>query len=190
MARKLEFDRDDAVQAAAETFWEKGYAATSLDDLTERLGIGRASLYNAFGDKRALLIEALSSYLSSGRDVLRDALASKLTGKQALSRLVEGRASCDGQSGKGCLAVNVGVELNGADQQIQQAIVGELERVEDTVLALIRRGQTDGSIRSEIDAEGAARAFMALIVGIQSMKRIGMPAEVIAGAARAQLAML
>lgn len=190
MARKPEFDRDDAVTAAADTFWEKGYVATSLDDLTGRLGIGRASLYNAFGDKRALFIEALSSYLDNGREVLRDALASRLTGREALALLVEGRACCNGRSGKGCLAVNVGVELNGTDQQIQHAVVGELERVEDTVLALIRRGQADGSIRAELDAAGAARAFMALIVGMQSMKRIGMPPDVIMGAARAQLAML
>lgn len=190
MARKLEFDRDDAVSVAADTFWEKGYAATSLDDLTERLGIGRASLYNTFGDKRNLLIEALSVYFVNGRDVLRDALADGRSGKEALAAFVLGRASCAGKMSKGCLAVNVGVELNGADAQIQETIVTNLERVEDTVLALIKRGQLDGSIRDTINAADAARAMTALIIGIHSMKRIGMAPEFIMGAAQAQLAML
>ena len=43
-------------------FWEKGYESTSLQELVERMGIGRASLYDTFGSKRELFAEALDRY--------------------------------------------------------------------------------------------------------------------------------
>jgi len=190
MARKLEFDRDDAVKAAADTFWEKGYAATSLDDLTGRLGIGRASLYNAFGDKHALLEEALATYVAKGRETMRCALADNRSGRDALSEFVVSYASCDGQWSQGCLAINVGVEMNGADPLVRQTVVSNLERLEDTLLALISRGQADGTIRADLDAASAARALNAGLIGIQSMKRIGVAPETILATAHAQLAMI
>lgn len=190
MARTLEFNREAVVAAAADSFREKGYGATSLDDLTGHLGIGRASLYNTFGDKRGLFIEALSAYINDGRAVLRDAISSNQSGKAALAEFLERNADCQGQAGYGCLAINVGFELNGADSQIGQAVVSSLERIEDTVMTLIRRGQSDGSVRESVNADEAARAITALIVGMHGMKRIGVAPSVVLGAARAQLAML
>src|SRR5690606_30739786 len=61
--RPKEFDPDVALQAAMELFWEHGYEATSMAMLTERLGIGRASLYATFGDKQHLYRLAVQRYL-------------------------------------------------------------------------------------------------------------------------------
>lgn len=65
MSRSKEFDPDAALQQAMELFWEHGYEATSLAQLTDRLGIGRASLYATFGDKRELYLQALRRYLET-----------------------------------------------------------------------------------------------------------------------------
>ena len=62
MARPKGFDEETALAAALEVFWEKGFEATSVQDLTERMGIQKASLYNTFGDKRALFVRALDAY--------------------------------------------------------------------------------------------------------------------------------
>src|ERR1700761_2243502 len=62
MARPREFDRDVALDRAIGVFWANGFAATSTEDLTAAMGIGRQSLYNAFGDKRRLYLEALGAY--------------------------------------------------------------------------------------------------------------------------------
>src|ERR1700730_14950393 len=62
MARPKAFDRDAALQAALEVFWAKGFAGTSTEDLTAAMGIGRQSLYDTFGDKRRLFLEALARY--------------------------------------------------------------------------------------------------------------------------------
>ena len=62
MVRPREFDRDEALDHATRVFWAKGYASTSTEDLLTAMNIGRQSLYNAFGDKRKLYLEALERY--------------------------------------------------------------------------------------------------------------------------------
>src|SRR6204780_3513984 len=64
MARPREFDRNAAVQRAMSVFWRKGYAATSTDDLMRAMDIGRQSMYDTFGDKRALFLKALEVYVT------------------------------------------------------------------------------------------------------------------------------
>jgi TetR/AcrR family transcriptional regulator, transcriptional repressor for nem operon len=190
MPRKLEFDRDAAIGAAADAFWEKGYAATSLDDLTDRLGIGRASLYNAFGDKRALLIEAIDSYVSDARASLNEALASNKPGKKAIADVLRNAVMVEGEGGRGCMCVTVGMELKGDDEQVRRVIVANIERMEDTFFALLKRGQGDGSVRKDVDPRASAQAVTALVIGIQAMKRIGVSAAVVKAAAEAQLELL
>ncbi len=65
MARTKEFDPDAALQSALELFWRRGYEATSMADLVEALGIGRASIYATFGNKHDLYLKALERYASS-----------------------------------------------------------------------------------------------------------------------------
>jgi TetR/AcrR family transcriptional regulator, transcriptional repressor for nem operon len=85
MARPKEFDRDIAVERAMSVFWSKGYAATSTDDLLQAMKIGRQSMYDTFGDKRRLYVEALERYqLESvaGHIKRLRSIASPLTGAQ------------------------------------------------------------------------------------------------------------
>ncbi len=63
MARPREFDESAVLNAATQCFWKQGYEATSVRELVERTGITAASLYNAFGDKRALYEKALDHYI-------------------------------------------------------------------------------------------------------------------------------
>src|SRR5580765_1495362 len=62
MARFKAFDEEQAIDSAVDCFWARGYEATSVRDLAEHMGIGGASLYNAYGDKRALFTKALERY--------------------------------------------------------------------------------------------------------------------------------
>ena len=63
--RPREFDEDVALDAAMRRFWADGFAATSVRDLGDAMGLGQASVYNAFGDKRALFIQCLDRYLDA-----------------------------------------------------------------------------------------------------------------------------
>ena len=62
MGRPYEFDRQETLSRAMEVFWEKGYKATSIQDLVDRMGIKRGSIYNTFGDKHALFLAAIEHY--------------------------------------------------------------------------------------------------------------------------------
>src|SRR5882762_6555225 len=66
VAPPKEFDREVAVRRAIEVFWKKGFARTSAEDLVAAMGIGKQSLYDTFGDKRRLFLEALRTYSSEG----------------------------------------------------------------------------------------------------------------------------
>ena len=71
MARPRKFDESDVVAAARDEFWTRGYAATSVDDLTAATGLGKGSLYGAFGDKHGLFLRALDDYITSSLDDVR-----------------------------------------------------------------------------------------------------------------------
>ena len=74
MARPRKFDESDVIAAARDEFRDRGYAATSVDDLTAATGLGKGSLYGAFGDKHSIYLRALDDYISSSLDVVRTVL--------------------------------------------------------------------------------------------------------------------
>src|ERR1700722_16960894 len=65
LPRPREFDEGTAIEAAMQRFWAAGYAATSVRDLGEVMGLCQASVYNAFGDKRTLFTQCLDRYLDA-----------------------------------------------------------------------------------------------------------------------------
>jgi AcrR family transcriptional regulator len=64
MARPREFDQENALRKAIRLFSQQGFAATSTDELMRLMGIGRQSMYDTFGDKRALFLKALDLYVT------------------------------------------------------------------------------------------------------------------------------
>ncbi len=62
MPRQKQFDPDRALGNAMELFWEKGYEATSVQDLVDRMGINRFSMYDTFGSKHQLFMSAINRY--------------------------------------------------------------------------------------------------------------------------------
>ena len=85
MARPRTFDEADVVEAARDQFWNRGYAATSVDDLTAATGLGKGSLYGAFGDKHSLFLRALDRYCVAAMDRVSAQL--RASGVPAFERL-------------------------------------------------------------------------------------------------------
>src|ERR1700754_3990018 len=71
MARPRKFDETEVVAAARDEFWTRGSAGTSVDDLTTATGLGKGSLYGAFGDKHDLYLRTLDDYIASSLDDVR-----------------------------------------------------------------------------------------------------------------------
>ncbi len=182
MPRTREFDPEAAVGAAMELFWTKGYEATSVDDLVQRLGIGRGSLYAAFGSKHALYLRALDRYrcehmagafaaLDDPDAPLRpalgrffDALIADTLGVPPRRGAAPGRASRP-QEGRpqGCFMVNATTERAACDPDVAARVRENLAAMESVLERAVRRGQARAEIPADKDPRALAR-FLAMAV--------------------------
>ena len=87
--RPKTFENSEALEKAKELFWEKGYEATSLSELIERMGISRQSLYNTFGNKHSLFISCLNFYIQEGHNTLCSILNSDEHAEEKLNQLID-----------------------------------------------------------------------------------------------------
>jgi AcrR family transcriptional regulator len=177
MARPREFDRELALERAKGVFWAKGYAPASTEDLLAAMGIGRQSLYNAFGDKRALYLEALERYqraTASGHLQRLKAPASPLAGVKAL--LLGLIAEDDGQRALGCMGVGAVAEF-GSDPVLAElrARIGPV--LSSCLVERLREGQAQGEIDPAMDVEDAARFIQMTMTGLQLAARSGASAD-------------
>jgi len=190
MARPRRFDEDAALDAATDCFWQRGYAATSVRDLGAATGLGLPSLYNAFGDKRALFARCLDRYLDSGmRARLRrlDGAPSPLAAIAAFLEEVVTRSLADP---RGCFLVNAALEVAPHDEAVRATIAARLAELEGFFLRAIRAGQADDSIACARPAEDLARLLLTAVMGLRVLARLRAEAETLRGAARQALAAL
>ncbi|WP_127531000.1 TetR/AcrR family transcriptional regulator [Paenibacillus kobensis] len=168
MVRPREFDEQEALSAAMRVFWEKGYEATSMGDLTERMGIGRPSLYAAFGGKRELFEAALRAYTKSSLVYIENKLRSATSVRQSLIGYFQGMV--DGSAGNnpdfGCLCVNTMVELAPHDSLFAD-ITGEYQtRLTELFRQLIDNGMRSGELPGRLNPSSTARLLTLSAIGL------------------------
>src|SRR5947207_13053193 len=111
MARSKEFDEERALAAAMDVFWRRGYENASLEVLMKEMGIARQSLYDTFGDKRALYLKAMAFYRQRTNSSLRELLTSRLPVKEGFTRILLGLvAESREQHARGCLLLSATME--------------------------------------------------------------------------------
>lgn len=169
MPRQKEFDRTEALDAALGCFWRGGYEATSVQDLVDTTGLNRSSLYDTFGDKRALYLETLRRYQEAQTAAAVAALDAPGSPKAAIRSLVlRIAAECDGP---GCFMVNSALERAAHDADVAR-IVGENYAVIEAAWAeAIRRAQAAGEVPAGRDASALARFFVATVFGLRVTAR-------------------
>ncbi|MBZ9655804.1 TetR family transcriptional regulator [Phyllobacterium lublinensis] len=119
MARPREFDRDAVLDKALRVFWAKGFAGTSTDDLREAMGIGRQSLYGAFGNKRALYLEALATYQQRTNAGHLKRLRDPVSPLKGIEDLLTGLVSNDDcERALGCMGVGSVGEFGITDEEL------------------------------------------------------------------------
>lgn len=168
MVRPRAFDEEQALDAAMQLFWEKGYEATSLSDLTSRMGIQRPSIYSAFGDKKELFEAALRKYTRYHSSYVRSRLQHAASVKQAFRSLFEGVVAeqYEGGANRGCFCINVMVELAPHDAKFEI-----LTREHQMYLAAlfeetIERGIRSGELAEDIQAKALAETLVVSLIGL------------------------
>ncbi|MER7692722.1 TetR/AcrR family transcriptional regulator [Streptomyces sp. NPDC097610] len=174
MGRPKQFDPDAAVEQAMQVFWRQGYGATTPQCLVDALGIGKGSLYNAFGGKRQLFDLALRRYL----DLQNSAVAELLDGcgpvKERLRKALHFVAQADlaDPDRRGCLALNTAMEFGRTDESVMAQVQGMFDRIEGAFRAVIAEGQRAGEIDPGRDAEALAGLLLNTVNGMRLMARV------------------
>lgn len=171
MARPREFDPEAALERAMQVFWAKGYEATSLDDLCDATGLGRSSLYAAFGDKHALLLQSLDRYEEISAQRIADALARPLPIREAIAALLGQFVDqiVAGPGRRGCFIGNCAAELARHDREALARVRRSLERTETQFRDALARAKTRGELPPRANPTALARFFAAGLHGLRLM---------------------
>ncbi len=174
MARPREFDREQALQQAMQVFWAKGFAATSTDDLLQAMGIGRQSLYNAYGDKRQLYLEALAAYQQQSVAAHLQRLRAPVSPLQGIGDLLAGLAvGDDRQRALGCMGVGSVCEFGVGDPELVEMRKKHAAALRRQLRERLREGQAMGEIDASLDVGEAAAFVQMSMTGIQLAARAG-----------------
>jgi TetR/AcrR family transcriptional regulator, transcriptional repressor for nem operon len=172
--RHKEFDTDAAVENAMQQFWSDGYAGTTPQRLVDALGIGRGSLYNAFGSKHELYERALTRYRDRESQRVIDALDGPGPAIDRLRdavRVVAGSASAGGGR-RGCLMTNAATELGEDDETVANLVRSTFQRQRDAFRLTLRQGQAEGTVDKARDADEMAAYLLTLLNGVQVLARV------------------
>lgn len=179
MARTKTFDRERVLAKAVEVFWQKGYEATSIQDLVEAMGIQRGSLYDTFKDKFHLFLEAVAYY---NTEVVTAAIAplqqpgAARPAIEAYFLSVAERAAAD-SSRRGCLLTNSLVELAPHNAEVASVLQKSLSRVEDAFYRALGRAQDLGEIDADKDIRTLAHYLTTTLQGIRAMSKLAPDQE-------------
>jgi TetR/AcrR family transcriptional regulator, transcriptional repressor for nem operon len=191
MGRPREYDEAALVSHAMHAFWSRGYRGMSIDELVSKTGVSRASLYNAYPDKRGLFIESLKRYLDEiVHDNVRRLYAVEPAGeavRQFLLKLVEAPLA---RLRRGCLLTNTAVELGIKDKQAAALIRQAFERVEDALHQRLVEAKKAGNLAGNMQPRSYARQLMTVLQGIRVMARVGVERDILKDAVRAALSPL
>jgi AcrR family transcriptional regulator len=178
--RPRTFDRDAALTAAVRLFWERGYEATSIGDLTGAMGIRPASLYAAFGDKKSLFREAVEAYGRSPEGAfIANALTEEPTARGAIARILNEAAAvyADRSHPAGCLTISAATNVTPQDAEVEKHLRdlrnANLKRFE----ARLRKAQSDGELPATANPNALAHYFAAVIQGMSQQARDGATQE-------------
>lgn len=166
---------DEALNKAVGVFSERGYHATSIEDLIEAMGLASGSIYKAFRDKRAVFLAAFDHYKSVRDEKLREALGNGKSGRERIRHalMFYGEASQGAEGRQGCLVTGCATELATFDEEIGQRIKAALEKSEELMSDLIQQGQADGSVPAHVDSKATARLMLCLVHGMRLIGKTG-----------------
>jgi len=174
--RPRAYDPDAALGRAVDAFWDAGFAATSLDDLTLATGMNRPSLYGAFGDKQALYSKALDLYRARTREAIAKTLSGSHPLRIALRNVYDTAISIylSGDNGaRGCFIIGTAVAQAVTDLDIRTALADALHEIDTAFAARIARAQRSGELSADADPAKLAKLASAALYSLTIHARAG-----------------
>jgi len=177
--RPLSFDRDAALETAMHVFWERGYEAASIADLTSAMGITPPSLYTAFGDKEQLFLEAIERYALGYGSAGARALKEESTARAAIERWLMEAANELTQPchPRGCMVVMAATNCSAAAERVQDALLLRRTEAIADVGRRIQGGIDNGELSPDTDAQDLANFYATIYQGMSMQAKDGATHE-------------
>ena len=171
MARTKQFDERQALVSAMLVFWEKGYEATSINDLEQAMGLKRTSIYNTFGNKSAIFERVMSCYKESVMAALFAKLDSAPDIREGVRRMLNGALDIhfDEDNPGGCLVVLSIVESGQHDEQSQASMQQTIQELKSALQQRLSKAKRSGELSKQLDAGATATTIATTMAGMMVM---------------------
>ncbi len=170
MARPVEFDREEVLQAAMEAFWEQGFRDTSMQDLVRATGLHPGSLYGAFGSKQGLYTAALRRYFQRSNEAMNALLANDPSPVRAVHRYLAVQFD-ELLDHRGCMLVNAAMEFADGDAEISAEIQLMFRTQESRLAQTLAQARDSGELPRDCDCAGLARFLFCGLHGLHVAAR-------------------
>jgi AcrR family transcriptional regulator len=177
--RPRSFDRDAALEIAMRLFWQHGYEATSLAQLTAAIGISAPSLYAAFGDKEALFLQTVARYQALGGDQSQALWGDAKTAREAVARTLSESAIrlTDPKHPRGCMVVLSAMSVSEEAARVQAELGKCRATWEKEMKQRIERGIAEGDVPRTANPAALASFYMAVLQGMSLHAKDGASRE-------------
>lgn len=165
MARTVEFNECEIIEKAMNVFWEKGYQATSMQDLVDAMQINRSSLYNTIGDKHQLFMKCISSYFDNAMLEIKEKVAQQTSSKQALINIINDKAAWIVDCEKGCLGIKTVFEIAPEDNEVRRVMSQNNEIFLQFLAGVVQKAIDDKELDGSEDATLMAEYIMTSFTG-------------------------
>lgn len=173
IGRPREFERDDVLDKAMQLFWSQGYEATGMVELCSYMGVGRQSLYNTFGDKESLFIEALRHYRKARIQPMADTLRGSGSGLENVKKILDSWETASAEiAQRGCLMANSIAEFGMRDSRFSAVLGQMLGEMEGAFAHALEKAQAAGELPPGRDPRSLARLFTTLGQGLSTVGKL------------------
>lgn len=183
MARPKTFDTEAALVRAMELFWDQGYAATSMEQLVQAMGIKRQSLYDTFGDKHRLFLAALDAYCAILENAMLSGLRTPGAGLRALHEA--GLTIIDFllryPKRRACLMANTTLELAPHDAEVAAKVRAHMANMESAFRHALGNARARGEIAATSDVAALAKYLVGMVHGLMVMAKSGADRDTLTG---------
>ncbi len=167
MPKSTLFDKEQVLQNALETFWQKGYHGTSMQDLVDTTGLNRSSIYNSFGDKFGLYVATLDYYSQIQSRQTQKVMVGSDSALEVIRNLVMGNMQYSKKQPGGCFWVSCTAEFADSDTKVEKMVIENKERMLRLLTNLIEQAQEEGDLAKTLDAGKAALYLFSSIQGMR-----------------------
>lgn len=188
--RPRSFDRDAALRAAMETFWQHGYEGASMAELTQAMGINSPSLYAAFGSKEGLFQETLRLYLETEDSEAKKNLFGALTARAGVHAMLRHSARSLSRPGlpHGCMLILGDANTSAQNGGVRQSLCKWRREIHAGLAERLKHGIADGDVPANANIDAIADFYMTVLQGLSLRARDGAAREAMLRVADAAMA--